>query len=500
MAKSSLGIGQELHGDNVIYRIESILGQGSFGITYKAKAFTVIKGKFGEELVETKTLKAIKEFFMKEVNGRDESGSITGMSEGSLSYNYAQKFKKEAENLAGMNHPNIVKIIDFINANNTYYYVMDYIDGENLNDYLKHHKMNEQEAVDTILEVAKALQYMHEEKHMLHLDLKPGNIMRRNDDGHIFLIDFGLSKHYNEEGQPDTSTTIGLGTEGYAPLEQGKRATAQNAFRPTIDVYALGGTLFKLLTCETPPSASDILNDEDILCEILRKYTVNLQLQDIIVKTMMPRAKDRMESITTVIKAIMQLDSDMLLRTDSLTSSKEIIPTLISQVNHHDENTVFSEATEEKFEFVDMGLSVKWAKRNLCAKRITGLGILCKGVVLDKSNDWNIIPQSFGGTSYDSATHVLGNPFRVPTRSEWKELIDNCKWKWEEKDGITGYIVTAKNGNSIFLPSASGYWSCTKGENKDFPCVYYLFFNYYSIDLIYNVYTTSRCIRPVNPQ
>ena len=77
MAKSTLNIGQELHSDSLTYHIESVLGQGSFGITYKAKAFTVIKGKFGEELVETNTPKAIKEFFMKEINERDESGSIT---------------------------------------------------------------------------------------------------------------------------------------------------------------------------------------------------------------------------------------------------------------------------------------------------------------------------------------------------------------------------------------------------------------------------------------
>lgn len=183
MTRYTLNIGQELHSDTLTYRIESVLGQGSFGITYKAKAFTVIKGKFGEELVETNTPKAIKEFFMKEVNEREESGSITGMSEGGLSYNYAQKFKKEAENLASMNHPNIVKVIDFISANNTFYYVMDYIDGENLNEYLKHKKMSEKEATATIIEVAKALKYMHEKKHMLHLDLKPGNIMRRESDG-----------------------------------------------------------------------------------------------------------------------------------------------------------------------------------------------------------------------------------------------------------------------------------------------------------------------------
>ena len=68
MAKSTLNIGQELCSDSLKYRIEAVLGQGSFGITYKAKAFTTIKGKFGEELVETNTPKAIKEFFMNVTN------------------------------------------------------------------------------------------------------------------------------------------------------------------------------------------------------------------------------------------------------------------------------------------------------------------------------------------------------------------------------------------------------------------------------------------------
>lgn len=308
MAKSTLNIGQELHGDNLIYRIEAVLGQGSFGITYKAKAFTVIKGKFGEELVETNTPKAIKEFFMKEVNEREESGSITGMSEGGLSYNYAQKFKKEAENLASMNHPNIVKVIDFISANNTYYYVMDFIEGENLNDYLKHHRMSEEEATNIIMEVAKALQYMHEEKHMLHLDLKPGNIMRRESDGHIFLIDFGLSKHYSEEGVPETSTSVGLGTPGYAPIEQANSKNAKK-FRETLDVYALGATFYKLLTSHTPPSADELVSDGNIVKDELSKLGINDTLTSVVVKAMMPSVKERTQNVVEFLDSFNSKDT-----------------------------------------------------------------------------------------------------------------------------------------------------------------------------------------------
>lgn len=294
----TLKIGQELHSDSIVYRIESVLGQGSFGVTYKAKAFTIMKGKFGEELVETNTPKAIKEFFMKEINERDLSGSITGISEGSLSYNYAQKFKKEAENLAQMNHPNIVKVIDFVSANNTFYYVMDFIEGENLNDYLKHHKMSEEEATDTIMEVAKALKYMHEEKHMLHLDLKPSNIMRRESDGRIFLIDFGLSKHYNEEGAPETSTSVGLGTPGYAPIEQANSKNTKQ-FRTTLDIYALGATFYKLLTGNTPPPADELVSDDSLIKDELEKYSSNKNIIFTIQKAMQPNIKERIKDVSS---------------------------------------------------------------------------------------------------------------------------------------------------------------------------------------------------------
>ena len=110
-------------------------------------------------------------------------------------------------NLSRLDHPNIVRVTDSFSENGTFYYVMDFIEGQNLNDYIKSHYIDEAEAVSIIKSVADALIYMHEEKHMLHLDLKPGNVMHRNSDGHVFLIDFGLSKHYSTDGHPETSTS-----------------------------------------------------------------------------------------------------------------------------------------------------------------------------------------------------------------------------------------------------------------------------------------------------
>ena len=319
---------------NGTYRILKKLGQGSFGITYLAEHTAL-----GKKV-------AIKEFFMKDINSRSDDGSITGITDGSLSYNYGQKFKREALNLAKLEHPNIVRVTDCFDENSTYYYVMDFIEGENLNDYLKSHTVSENEAIAIIKDVASALTYMHDQHHMLHLDLKPGNIMRRASDCHIFLIDFGLSKHYNNDGQAETSTSIGSGTPGYAPIEQSNQSRGGD-FRPTIDVYAMGATLYKLLTGETPPVPSDLLGDPGILTQKMNAKGISQSVINLVMEAMEPVVKNRIPTVNEFSRRLAEGNSTPLL------------PKKPSDYNHNRENTRFAAPYTEETRVEDNKLKDK---------------------------------------------------------------------------------------------------------------------------------------------
>ena len=201
---------------------------------------------------------AIKEFFLRDVSSRNGL-RVFSVSDSTLCSDYRRDFLREAQNLSRLDNQHIVKVLETIEENDTVYYVMEYLSGGNLDQHiLSHGKLSCREALDIAIQIGEALKCMHAQ-HMLHLDLKPLNVMR-GEDGHIVLIDFGLSKCFGADGQPESSTRIGQGTTGYAPIEQHSFKKA-DGFMPTLDIYALGATLFKMLTGCVPPEASVVLNE-----------------------------------------------------------------------------------------------------------------------------------------------------------------------------------------------------------------------------------------------
>ncbi len=254
MTSTQLQPGTVIHGTHNDYRIERVLGQGSFGITYVANVR--LKGRLGA--IESTAMVAIKEFFLRDVSSRNGL-RVFSVSDSTLCSDYRRDFLREAQNLSRLDNDHIVKVLETIEENDTVYYVMEYLSGGNLDQHiLSHGKLSCREALDIAIQIGEALKCMHAQ-HMLHLDLKPLNVMR-GEDGHIVLIDFGLSKCFGADGQPESSTRIGQGTTGYAPIEQHCFKKA-DGFMPTLDIYALGATLFKMLTGSVPPEASVVLNE-----------------------------------------------------------------------------------------------------------------------------------------------------------------------------------------------------------------------------------------------
>ena len=298
MANKTLQPGTLLQGGK--YKIEKVLGQGTFGITYLAAYSTVVEGSLGKMNAEIKV--AVKEFFMNEVNQRAEGSSAVEGSGSTIFTNYRNKFRKEAQNMATLHHPHIVQVTDVFDENSTSYYVMQYIDGLSLDAYIHQKKrLPETEAIGIAAQTAQALTYMHA-RHMLHLDLKPGNVMM-DREGNVHLIDFGLSKQYDNNGEPESSTSIGLGTPGYAPLEQARGASREKTFQATIDVYALGATLYKMLTGQRPADASVILND-GFPSAYMQQLGISRRTAQAVEKAMAPARRDRFATAADVIAAL----------------------------------------------------------------------------------------------------------------------------------------------------------------------------------------------------
>lgn len=241
-----LRVGAVLHGT---YRIGSYLSSGGFGNTYVATNFQL------DEVV------AIKEFFIKGTSKRENGTTNVSISveESREIFNkQLAKFKKEAQRLRKLNNPHIISVHDLFDENGTAYYAMDFVDGENLSETLKRTKepFSEEKVYNIFCQVIDALHDVHQ-ANLLHLDLKPANIMM-DKQGRIKLIDFGASKQCSSDGATTSSGVCY--TNGYAPTEQMEGNI--DKFGPWTDFYALGATLYTLLTTKTPPLPTDISEDE----------------------------------------------------------------------------------------------------------------------------------------------------------------------------------------------------------------------------------------------
>ena len=249
MAEKSLAIGFKLKGATT-YTIEKQLHQGGFGITYLATA-QIMVGNIPQAAKFT-----IKEFFISKICNRDANGVVVVAQEHSqVSKQAKQDFREEAEMLHSLKHDNIVPVNEVFEQNNTVYYVMAFLGNVSLYQYVSEHGgcLQENQAKEIVTYLSGAISYLHHQ-HILHLDIKPGNIMMVGEGASVnpVLIDFGQAMYF-VNGKPRRSKGISGYSKGYSPMEL--KQPVSN-FLPTLDIYSLAATLLYMLTGHEPCEAS----------------------------------------------------------------------------------------------------------------------------------------------------------------------------------------------------------------------------------------------------
>jgi serine/threonine protein kinase len=174
---------------------------------------------------------------------------------------------------------------------------MEYLSGGDLRNRIPKGGMKESEALSYVRQIADALMFVHD-RNILHLDIKPSNVLFRSN-GEAVLVDFGLSKHYDEvSGDQTSSTPLGI-SEGYAPTEQ-YECGGVSSFSPATDIYSLGATFYCLLQGNRPPKASIVLNDG---LPVFPSH-VSLFIRKAIETAMHPKRNDRPQSVAAFLSLL----------------------------------------------------------------------------------------------------------------------------------------------------------------------------------------------------
>ena len=316
---SSLPAGTVLKGK---YRIKSHLSSGGFGKTYLA-----VHGSRNTKV-------AIKEFFMNSANQREADGvtvSVDRTKENADAFSsQLAKFKKEYERLKLINNVHVVKVHECFEENGTAYYVMDFVEGDDLMGRLKQRRTPyaEKTVLGYLKQILDGLAAIHSAG-LLHLDIKPSNIMV-DAHGYVKLIDLGASKDYMR-GVGATVLTGLARTDRYAPPEQ--IDGSYDKLGPWTDFYALGATIYYLLTCNEIPTWTALNEDKT---------------RDKHIALPMPGVSDEMRCL---VAWLMNTDREKRPR-----SVAEILTRMESKKwtgSSYDDTTVFVDDTEDTTVFVE---------------------------------------------------------------------------------------------------------------------------------------------------
>ena len=458
------------------YRIVRHLASGGFGNTYEAFN-TVFDAKC-----------AIKEFFMSGVNHRAGDSLAVEVSNSAMTYTFdsaKKKFKKEAQRLYGIQNEHIVRVHDMFEENNTVYYVMDFIDGSSLNKIMKQqgHPFSEAQCKDILLQMCDALRCIHAQK-LWHMDIKPGNIMM-DGNGKCTLIDFGASKQTDPDGHLTIPSSTVAYTPAFAPSEQifGNK----DKWGPWTDIYALGATVYNLLTKKTPPLRDDI----EIFGDKAFSFSPMLskQICSLVMHMMQPLYIKRPQSVEEV-EAKINANKGPALPPISPTSSDGISTIYVSEEKLDSENRTF-QVNGVKFTMVlvpggtfTMGatseLAIDAYDDNEKPTHQVTLSSFSIGQTEVTQELWQAVmgnnPSYFKGpkrpverVSWNDCQSFIrklngltGQNFRLPTEAEWEYAARggrNGGTKYAGSDNLNDVAWYWKNSGYKYLNGSDSVWN-----------------------------------------
>ena len=240
------------------FEILECLGRGGMGVVYKARQKSL------NRLVAIKILAPERESELR----------------------FAERFAREAELLAKLNHPHIVTIHDFGEIGGLFYLVMEFVDGVNLRDLLRDGKLEPKQALAIVPPICEALQYAHA-KGIVHRDIKPENLLL-DREGRIKIADFGIAGLVGAGGE-------NIGTPPYMAPEQRGNSTEVDS---RADIYALGVVLYEMLTGERP--------GKDIIAPS-RKFSIDVRLDELVLRALEKEPEKRYQTageFMTVVNAV----------------------------------------------------------------------------------------------------------------------------------------------------------------------------------------------------
>ena len=440
--QNMLQVGTILHGT---YKIESYLASGGFGNTYLAKN------------IEFDETYAIKEFFVKGVCQRDGNSTTISVSNAENTNSFEQqreKFKKEARRLRSLSNPHIVKVYDLFEENGTAYYVMDYVDGENLSARLKRTNapLAESEVRNYLNQILDGLEAIHNEG-MFHLDIKPANIMV---DSHnvVKLIDFGASKQQSTVGGATMSTGISY-TNGYAPSEQ--MAQSYDKFGPWTDFYALGATMYKLLTNQDPPSVSDLSEDETEDKHLaLPMPNVSGEMKKLVAWMMQVNRLKRPKNVGEIKKLLQQLFAATSNNEETkVSSSTQAQANLVS----NEEETVWAVKADQTKSEADKHSSVNTSKAVMGKRRKILLSIFCFSFL------FSAIYLVYAKVQRDKVIANIANNMVEINKAGTKYSINKYEVTQEEWEAVMGSTPSYFKGANLPVENVSWY-DCQKFIKK----------------------------------